>query len=74
MGLWYTQANVEGIVLKAAAHWGSDSSVTNDPLGETGCTPLYAGLPSVWVSVDSDCIFSPFSWEGSLNGDYDGYQ
>jgi len=34
MGLWSTQAKVEGIVLKAAWHWGSDSSVVNDPLGE----------------------------------------
>ena len=34
MGLWSTQAKVEGIVLKAAWHWGSGSSVVNDPLGE----------------------------------------
>ena len=58
MGLRSTQANVEGIVLMAAWHWGSDSSVANDLLGEPGHTPLYAGLPSVWVSVDNDCIFS----------------
>jgi hypothetical protein len=31
---------VEGIVLKAAWHWVSDSSVVNDPLGEPGRTPL----------------------------------
>jgi len=39
-GLWSTQAKVEGIVLKAAWHWSSDSSVANDPLEELGCTPL----------------------------------
>jgi hypothetical protein len=33
MGLWSTQATVEGIMLKAAWHWGSDSSVVNDSLG-----------------------------------------
>jgi lipid-binding SYLF domain-containing protein len=74
MGLWSTQANVDGTVLMAAWHWGSDSSVTNDPVGEPGCTALYAGLPTAWVSVDSDCIFSLFSLEGSLIGDYDRYQ
>jgi len=37
--LWSTQAKVEGIVLKAAWHWG------HDPLGEPGCTPLYVDLP-----------------------------
>jgi len=36
MGLWSTQAKVEGIVLKAARHWDSNSSVINDPLGEPG--------------------------------------
>jgi hypothetical protein len=38
-GLWPTQAKVEGILLKAAWHWGSDSGVVNNPLGEQGCTP-----------------------------------
>ena len=32
-GLWSTQAKVEGIVVKAAWLWGSDSSVLNDPWG-----------------------------------------
>jgi len=54
MGLWSTEAKVEGIVLKAAWHWGRDCSVLNDPLGEPGCTPLYVGLLSMWGSVDSD--------------------
>jgi hypothetical protein len=33
-GLWSNQAKVEGIVQRAAWHWGSESSVINDPLGE----------------------------------------
>jgi len=57
-GLWSTQAKVEGIMLKAAWHWGGDSSVVNDPLGEPGHTPLYVRLPSAWASMDSDCMFS----------------
>jgi len=60
MGLWSTQAKVEGILLKAEWHWGSDSSVINDILGEPGCTPLYVGLPSAWGSVDSDYVFPAF--------------
>jgi len=58
-GLWSTQAKVEGIMLKAAWHWGRDSSVVNDPLGELGHTPLYVGLPSTWGSVDGDQMFIP---------------
>jgi hypothetical protein len=59
-GLCSTQAKVEGIVLKAAWHWGSDSSVVNDPLGEPGHTTLYVGLLSVCGSLNSDHIFLPF--------------
>ena len=55
-GLWCTQATVEGIVLKAAWHWGRDSSVIND-LGEPGHTPVYVGLPSAWGSMDVDLMF-----------------
>jgi len=44
LGLW--GAKVEVIVPKAAWHWGRDSSVINDPLGEPGRNPLYVGLPS----------------------------
>jgi hypothetical protein len=58
-GLWSTQAKVEGIVLSAAWHWGRDSSVINDPLGEPGHTPLYVALPSAWGSVDGDHMFFP---------------
>jgi hypothetical protein len=58
-GLWFTQAKVEGIVLKAAWHWGSDNNVINNPLGEPGHTPLFVGLPSVWGSMDGDCTFFP---------------
>jgi hypothetical protein len=39
-------ALVEGIVLKAAWHWGSDCCVINDPVGGPGCTPFYVALPS----------------------------
>jgi hypothetical protein len=53
---------------------GSDSSVVNDPLGEPGRTLLYAGIPSAWGSMEGDRMFSPFSWEGSLTGNYDGYK
>jgi len=73
-GLWPTQAKVEGIILKTAWRWGSDSCVVNDPLGEKGHTPLYVGLPYAWGSVDGDQMYSPLSWEGSLNGDSDGYK
>ena len=67
MGLWSTQAKVEGIVLRAAWQWGSDSSVVNDLLGEPGRTPLYVGLLSAWGSVDGDHMFSPFVVGGLLN-------
>jgi hypothetical protein len=60
MGLWSTQAQVEGIVPKAAWHWGRHSSVINNPLGEPGHTPLYVGLLSAWGPVDSDQILFPF--------------
>ena len=30
-GIWSAQAKVEGIVLKAALHWFSNSSVVKDP-------------------------------------------
>ena len=67
LGLWSTQAMVEGIVLKAAWHWGSDSSVISNPLREPGFTTLYIGLRSTWGSVDGDC-FPRISWEGSVLG------
>jgi hypothetical protein len=63
-GLWSTQAKVEGIVLKAALHWGSNSSVINDPLGEPGRTPLC--LLFAWGSIDSDCMFS-LHFMGDIN-------
>ena len=37
-GLGSTLAKVESFVLKDAWHWGSNSSVVNDPLGEPGRT------------------------------------
>ena len=45
-GLWSTQAKMEGIMLKAAWHWGSDSSDINNRLGEPGHSLFYVGLPS----------------------------
>jgi len=42
---------------KAAWHWGTDSIVINDPLGEPGHTPLYVGLPSAWGFMDGDLMF-----------------
>jgi hypothetical protein len=48
--LWSSHAKVESIMLKAARHWSSNSSVINDPLGETKphrlvCTPsVFVGL------------------------------
>jgi hypothetical protein len=59
-GLWSTLPKREVIVLKAAWHWGSDSSVFNVPLEEPGRTPLYVGLPSAWGSVDGDYVFLTF--------------
>ena len=47
MGIWSTQAKAEAIVLKAAWHWGRNSSVIIEPLGGPGQTPEYVGLPSV---------------------------
>ena len=73
-GLWYTQAKVEGIVLKAAWHWVRDCSVLNDPLREPGRTPLYVGLPCTWGSADGDQIFLPFFVGGLLIGDSDRYK
>jgi len=60
---------VEGIILKAAWHWGSDSSVVNDHLAEPGCTTLYVSLLSAWDSMDSDRMFSPHFKGGLLSGD-----
>jgi hypothetical protein len=71
-GLWSIQAKVEGIVLNAAWHWGSDSSVINDLFGEQDCTPLYVGLLPMWGSIDGDLMFSspPIFKEGSFFGDF----
>jgi hypothetical protein len=74
MGLRSTHAKVEGIVLKAAGHWGRNSSVINDPLREPGRTPLYVGLPSMWGSVHGDQMFSLFFVGGLLIGDSDKYK
>jgi hypothetical protein len=57
---------MEGIVLKAAWHWGSDSSIVNDPPGEPG-RALF--IPSTWGSVDGDRMFSPHFVGELLTGD-----
>jgi len=73
-GLWSTQTKVEGIVLKAAWHWVRDCNVVNHPLGETGRTPFYAGLPSTCGSVEGDQMFSPFFLGRLLTEDSDRYK
>ena len=55
-GLWSTLAKVEGIVLKAAWHWGSNRSVVNGPLRVSNRTPLYVGLLSAWDYMDGDRV------------------
>jgi len=74
MGIWSTQAKVEGIVLKAAWHWGSNSSIVNGPFEEPGRTQFYVGLPSPWGSVDGDHIFSPWFVESSFTEDSGRYE
>jgi hypothetical protein len=49
-GLWSSHAKVECIVLKAARYWSSNSSVINDPLGETKLHPVVC-TPSVCVGL-----------------------
>jgi len=46
-GLWYSQAKVEGTVLKATRNWDSNSSVVNGPHVEPGRTPFY--VHCMWV-------------------------
>ena len=60
-------AKVEGIMLKAAWHWGSDGNVVNYPLGEPDSTPLYVGLLSVWGSADGDHMLFPHFVGGLIN-------
>ena len=48
---------VEGIVPRAAWHWGRYSSVVNNALRESGRAPLSVGLPSAWGCVDGDLMF-----------------
>ena len=58
-GHWSTQAKVEGTVPRAAWHWGRESSVVNDPLGEPVRPPSYVILPSAWGPVNGDLMFFP---------------
>jgi hypothetical protein len=55
-------------VLKSVWHWGSDSSVVNDPLGEQDRTPLCVGLLSKWGSVKGDLMLSPFRRRAPFSG------
>jgi len=50
------------------------TAVSIDSFGEPGSTLLYVGLMSTWGSMKGDLMFFPFSWEGSINGDSDGYK
>jgi len=50
------------------------TAVSTDSFGEPGSTLLYVGLMSTWGSVKVDLMFFPFSWEGSLSKDSDGYK
>jgi len=61
-------------VLKAARHWGSNGSVVNDLLGESGRTTLFVDLPSGWHSVKGECFFPRVSWENPLTGDSERYE
>jgi hypothetical protein len=67
MGFWSAQAKVECIMLKSAWHWGGDSSVTNNTLGEPDHTPFYEGIPSSWNSVDGDHVISTHFVGGLLD-------
>jgi hypothetical protein len=72
MGLWSTQARVEGIVLKVTWQWGSDSSVVNDPLAESGRTPLaFRPRGAPWTVT---VCFPPISWRDSLTGVSERYK
>ena len=66
MGIWYTQAKAESIVLKAAWHWGSNSSIVNGPLGEPGRTQFYVGLPFPWALWTVTICFPPVSSRAPL--------
>jgi hypothetical protein len=56
-GLWSIQAKVECIVLRAAWHWGRDSSVVKCRLGEQDRTHFLVRLPSAWGSVEGEFDF-----------------
>jgi hypothetical protein len=56
--LWSTQAKVEGIMLKAAWHWGSDSSVVTIPLGNQAAPHcMYAFHPRGALWMVTKCFF-----------------
>ena len=64
-------------MLKAAWHWGSNTSIVNDPLGEPGPTPIVCG-PCVRVGVRGrrkkvDCGNEASLSSGTLRGE-PGYE
>ena len=68
-GLWFTQAKVEGILLKAACYWGSNSSVISNHLREPGHTP-FRPRRVPWAMTKQ---FFPVLWDSSLTGDSKKY-
>jgi hypothetical protein len=58
-GLWSTQSEVEGIVLKAAWHWVVIAVSKTNPVGNRP-QPIIFSLLSSWGSVDGDRIFLLF--------------
>jgi hypothetical protein len=62
IGLWSTQAKVEGVLLKAAYHWGSNSSVISNHLREPGHTP-FRPCRVPWAMTRRFC---PVSWDSFL--------
>lgn len=55
----------------AEIHTHLHAEYEDNSVREPGRTSLYVGLPSACGSMDGDCMFSLFSWEGSLVGDCD---
>jgi hypothetical protein len=62
-GLWSTEANMWGIVPKAAWHWGGVSSVPDDPFGALGSTPSYVCFPPAWGCDGGDSLIPQLLWD-----------
>jgi len=59
-GLWSTQAKVEGIVPKAAWHWGRDSSVIMISLGNQATLHYMQALSVRGAPWTATLCFSPY--------------